>query len=86
MSIWYNCSTGLKTINKPSLAAQINFNAINIETYKEELLKVEWEKTLDVPDHKVSSALVQAICSAAMRVTAPMYRYMKILKGNKERG
>ena len=66
-------------IAKPSLAAQINFRAIDDEAYKKELEKINWEKTLDVPDDKMSAAFVKEVCEAAVRVNAPRFRS----KGNK---
>ena len=45
-----NSTEDEQNLGEPSLASQINFRAINEEAYKTEMDKVNWEKTLDVPN------------------------------------
>ena len=69
-----NSTEDEQNLGEPSLASQINFRAINVEAYKTEMDKVNWEKTLDVPNDKMSSAFVNEVCAAAIRVNAPTFR------------
>ena len=59
---------------QPLLPALTNFRAINQEAYIKELEKVDWKKTLDVPNDKLAQSYVDEMCNAVLRVNVPRFR------------